>query len=272
MATTYNNVHLPVGYEVAVQTDPTVAGVYTDLGVTMDDGEVVVAYDELKVTGSRAEGLIRAFKNMSVEISATLAQIETSNIHKLMSGATAYAAVAAAPAAASTDTYAIAGWSMAKFIPFLNQNGAGTVPATITVESPALTVLTLGTDYDIIQNENGLWGVAMIDTVAVDPATNALLVKYTHTPSASRGLTMGSASVTITPRAFRIRKLLATGKYFTIIVYSAVNTSGLSLAFPRYDTDTVTTLPITIRGECDATRSDLDQLLSITDQYGIVNN
>ena len=268
----YNNVHLPVGYEVAVQTDPTVAGVYTDLGVTMDDGELTVAYDELKVTGSRAEGLIRAFKNMSVEVSATLAQIELSNLDKLMSGATAYAAVAAAPAAASTDTYAIAGWAKAKFIPFLNQNGAGTVPASISVESPASTTLTLDTDYSVIQNENGLWGVIMLDTVAVVPASNALEINYTHTPSASRGLTMGSASVSITPRSFRIRKLLATGKYFTVIIYSAVNTAGLTLSFPRYDNDTVTTLPITIRGECDVTRTDKDQLLSIVDQYGIVNN
>lgn len=268
----YNNVHLPVGYEVAVQTDPSVAGVYTDLGVTMDDGELTVSYDELKITGSRAEGLIRAFKNFSVEMSATLAQIELSNVNKLMSGASAYAPVDATPAAPSTDTYAIAGWSTAKFIPFLNQNGAGTVPATITVESPASTTLTLNTDYSIVQNENGVWGIILIDTEPVNPAANALLVKYTHTPAASRGLTMGSASVSVTPRAFRIRKLLATGKYFTVIIYSAVNTAGLSLAFPRYDNDSVTTLPITIRGECDVTRSDLDQLLSITDQYGIIDN
>jgi hypothetical protein len=65
---------------------------------------------------------------------------------------------------------------------------------------------------------------------------------------------------------------LAAGKYFTVIIYSAVNTAGLTLSFPRYDNDTVTTLPITIRGECDVTRTDKDQLLSIVDQYGIVNN
>jgi len=268
----YNNVHLPVGYEVAVQTDPAVAGVYTDLGVTMDDGEMAISYDVQKVTGSSGEGLLRAFKNMAVEVSATLAQIELSNVSKLMSGAAPYAAVPASAAAPSTDTYAIAGWAKAKFIPFLNQNGAGTVPASISVESPASTTLTLDTDYSVIQNENGVWGVIMLDTAAVVPASNALEVNYTHTPAASRGLTMGSASVSVTPRSFRIRKQLATGKYFTVIIYSAVNTAGLSLSFPRYDNDSITTLPITIRGECDVSRADLDQLLSITDQFGIADN
>lgn len=271
MATVYNNVHLPVGYELAVQTDPTVAGVFTDLGVTMDDGEVAVSYDELKITGSQAEGILHAIKNPQIQVTASLGQIELSNVHKLMSGATAYASVAASPVSA-TDNYAIAGWSMAKFIPFQNQNGAGTVPTSISVESPNSTVLTLNTDYIIIQNEVGVWGVSMIDTAAVDPATNALEVNYTYTPSASRTLTMGSASVAITPRAFRIRKLLASGKYFTVTIHSGVNSSGLTLAFPRYDTDDITKLPITITGSIDASRADLDQLFSISDQYGIVNN
>lgn len=270
MANVYNNVHLPVGYEFAVQTDPNVAGVFTDLGVTMDDGEVVVSYDELKITGSQAEGILHAIKNPQIQVTASLGQIELSNVHKLMSGATAYASIPADPVA-TTDTYAANGWAVEKLVPFIHQNGAGTVPASITVESPIGTPLTNDTDYIIGQNSTGEWGIFFIDTEAVDP-TKTMEINYTYTPSASRTLTMGSASVAITPRAFRIRKLLASGKYFTVTIHSGVNSSGLTLAFPRYDTDDITKLPITITGSIDATRADLDQLFSISDQYGIVNN
>ena len=264
----YNNVHLPVGYEIAVQTDPSVAGVFTDLGVTMDDGEVVVSYDELKITGSQAEGILHAIKNPQIQVTASLGQIELSNVHKLMSGATAYASVAASPVGVTDEDYLAGAWALNTFIPFVHQNGAGTVPSTITVANYG--ALTLDTDYTI-SVANGIWGITVLDTATTDIA-ETLEINYTYTPSASRTLTMGSASVAITPRAFRIRKLLASGKYFTVTIHSGVNSSGLTLAFPRYDTDDITKLPITITGSIDATRADLDQLFSISDSYGIVDN
>lgn len=265
----YTAVHMPVGYKVEIETTAG-GGVYTDLGVTMNDGTIALTYDTVKTTGSRAEALLNLFKNMSIEATFSLAQQELSNLHKLMSGSTAYASVAAAPVAA-TKTYAIAGWAFAKFIPFEHQNGAGTVPASISVESPNSTVLTLNTDYSIVQDANSKWGIILIDTAAVDPATNALEVNYTYTPSASRTLSMGSASVDVAARALRISKELDTGKWWTMTIYAAVNTSGLTFSLPRYDADDIAVQEITMTGQLDVTRSDLDQLFKIEDQYGIAD-
>lgn len=260
----YVGVHIPAGYKVEIETTAG-SGTYTDLGVTMADGSLAISYDSVKVTGSRAEGLMNFLKNMTAEASFSLAQIELSNVHKLMSGATAYAPVAG-DATAATDSYAANGWAVEKFIPFKNQNGAGTVPTSITVESPLSTVLTNDTDYIICQDANGKWGVMFIDTVAVDP-TNAMEINYTYTPSASRTLSMGSASVDIAARALKMSKQLDTGKWFTVTLYAAVNTSGLTFSFPRYDVDEPAVLEVTMTGQLDTTRTDLDQLLKIEDQY-----
>lgn len=264
----YVGVHIPAGYKVEIETTAG-SGTYTDLGVTMADGSLSISYDSVKVTGSRAEGLMNFIKNMSAEAVFSLAQIELSNVHKLMSGATAYAAVAASPVS-TTDSYLGSAWAVSTFIPFAHQNGAGTVPSSITVESPINTPLVLDTDYMVVQDEGGKWGILFIDTVAVDP-TNTMEINYTYTPSASRTLSMGSASVDIAARALKLSKELDTGKWFTVTLYAAVNTSGLTFSFPRYDADEPAVLEVTMTGQLDTTRTDLDQLLKIEDQYAVSN-
>jgi len=264
----YTSVHLPVGYKVEIETTPG-SGTFTDLGVTMNEGSLNFTYDAIKVTGSRAEGVLNFFKNMSLEASFSLLQQELSNIHKLMSGATAYDTVDGTPVAA-TDSYLANAWVAEKFYPFANQNGDGTVPASITVECPLATVLTNDTDYVIGQDGNGKWGIFFIDTVAVDP-TKAMEINYTYTPSASRTLTAGSSSVDISTRVMKISKELDTGKWWTMTVYAAVNTSGLSFSLPRYDSDEPSVLEVTMTGQLDTTRSELDKLFSISDSFGVAD-
>lgn len=262
----YSGVHLPRGYEVAVKND---VDAWVDLGVTMEGGTLEATYETTKITGSRAESILTAFREFVVNASFTLAQIDLSNINLLMSGATSYSTVAATPVAVSDEDIATGSWALETFIPFANQNADGTEPASITVANAG--ALVLGTDYLVIEGNDGQWGVYILDTVDTDIA-ETLELNYTYTPADSTELSMGSSSVEITPRAFRIRKNLGTDaapKYFGVEIYSATNEAGLSLSFPRYDEDGITTLPVSLVGSLDTTRSDLDQLLKITDEYNV---
>jgi len=268
MATTYKAVHLPVGYEVAIQTDTATPDVYTELGVTMNEGSLAFAYDTVKVTGSRAEGVLNFIKNLSLEATFTLLQIELSNINKLMSGATTYAAVAGTPVAGATMTLVANDWDFNVFYPFTNQQGAGTVPTAISLANDGAIVLN--TDYFIMQNDEGKWGFMVIDTADTDTAFN-LVATYTYTPSASRTLSAGAASVDITPRSLRIRKLLDTGKYWTMYIYAAVNSSGLTFSLPRYDADEPSILEVVMTGQLDTDRAAQDQLFKIVDEFGITD-
>ncbi len=268
MATTYKAVHLPVGYEVAIQTDPAVPDVYTDLGVTMNEGSLAFSYDAVKVTGSRAEGVLNFFKNMVMEAAFTLMQQELSNIAKLLSGAGSYAVVAGTPVVGATQTLVALAWAFDKFYAFEHQQGAGTVPTAVSVVNNG--ALAEQTDYFIMQDASGKWGIMVIDTAATDVAYN-LVITYTYTPAAKRTLSAGSASVDVTPRSLRIRKLLDTGKYWTMYIYAAVNSGGLSFSLPRYDADEPSILEVTMSGQLDTARSDLDQLFKIEDEFGITD-
>ena len=266
MATSYKSVHLPVGYEVAIQTDPATPDVYTDLGVTMNEGSLAFSYDSVKITGSKAEGVLNYNKNMALEATFTLLQQDLNNINKLMTGTTSYAAVAGTPVAGATQTLVANAWSFDKFYPFEHQQGTGVVPTAISLANDGAIVEQ--TDYFIMQDASGKWGFMVIDTVDTDTAFN-LVATYTYTPSASRTLSAGSSSVDIVPRSLRIRKLLDTGKYWTMIIYAAVNSGGLNFSLPRYDADEPSVLEVVMTGQLDTARADLDQLFKITDEYGI---
>jgi hypothetical protein len=263
----YTSVHLPVGYKVEVETTAG-SGTYTDLGVTMNEGTLNFTYDAVKVTGSKAENVLNFFKNMQLEASFTLLQQELSNIHKLMSGATTYAVVAGTPVVGATQTLVANAWDYKKFYAFEHQQGAGTVPSTISAVNDGAIVAD--TDYYITQDEAGKWGFVVIDTVDTDKAYN-LVFTYTYTPNASRTLSAGSASIDVLARSFRISKVLDTGKTWTMVIYAGVNTAGLSFSLPRYDSDEPSILECTITGQLDTTRTDLDQLFKITDEFGITD-
>ena len=261
----YSNVHLPRGYEVAIQTDPSVPGVYTDLGVTYDDGTLEFSYDTTKWTGSQGEKLKTFFQNMAVTASFTLAQLNLANIHKLMSGGAGLVNTSGVLVSGATQTIASGAWNYDAFIPIANQNGSG---AEVVVNS-----VTLGTDGAIVEGTDyikakvaGVWGIVILDSIGVTTEAQSVVINYDYTPNASTGLTVGSSSVDITPRSLRIRKSNSSGKYFTAFIYAAVNEAGLSMSFPRWDSTDPVTLPVSMVGQLDENRTDLDQLFSIVDE------
>jgi hypothetical protein len=260
----YNCVHLPAGYKVEIETTAG-SGTFTDLGVTMADGSLAWTYDTLKITGSRAEAIKNAYKNMKMEASFSLAQLDLANIAKLTGGATAYTAQIGTPVVGATYTLVADTWEYNTFYPFPHQQYDGVVPTTISAANDGAIVAD--TDYYIMQGDDGLWGFMVLDTVDTDNAYN-LVFTYSYTPATSRTLTGGSASVDIAARAMKISKELDTGKWWIMTIYAAVNTAGLTFTLPRYDADDISTLDVTMEGQLDTTRTDLDQLFSIVDQYG----
>jgi len=259
----YKCIHLPVGYQVAIKssTDPD----WVDLGVTKDAGTLEFTYDAIKVTGSQAEPVQNYAKNMVMNATMSLYQQELSNINRLMAGVTNYSSTAATPVNVVDENVAV-GWARETFIPFANQSYNGTVPTGITVENPTVALVN-DTDYIIMQS-NGKWGIMVLDTRGT--LSSALNLTYTYTPAASRTLTAGASSINVAPRQLRIRKLLdaSANKYWTVYIYAAVNTNGLSFSLPRYDEDEPSALEVQMSGQLDTSRTSMDQLFSIVDEFG----
>ena len=253
----YAGVHLPVGYEVAVKND---GGTFVDLGVTNEAGTIEATYETVKWTGSRAEAIKTFYKEFTVSATMSLAQIQLENINLLMSGGTDYTTTAAEEVDGAEQTLAGGSWAEDTWYKFEGQQAAGTAPTAVSMANDGDL-----TAFELVKVGNE-WGFVVQTATDTD---DDLVVTYTYTPAASKHLSMGSQSVDITPRAVRIRKNLGTiadPKYFSVEIYAAVNEAGLSLSFPRYDADDIQALEVSLTGQLDVTRSDLDQLLKITDE------
>ena len=260
----YDKVMLPRGLEVAIQSDPEVPGVYTDLGVIYNEGSIEFTYDRTEWTGSQGEKIKTFLQNMQITASFDLAQLKLENINKLMSGASDYTAVPGTLVTGHVQTFVNGSWEREVFIPFDKKQANGTAPASLVVTNPGS--LVLGTDY-IVTKSGDDWGVIVLATRG--NLANNLVFTYNYTPAESKTITVGSSSVEVKPRSLRIRQNQGTNaapKYLTAVIHSATNEGGLSLTFARWDSDTPQLVPITMIGRVDTERTDLDQLFSFTDE------
>ena len=260
----YSGVHLPSGYDVLVKDD---AGSWVDLGVTMEGGSLEATYETTKITGSQAEKILTAFRQFSVSSTFTLAQIKLENIQLLMSGATSYSATAATTED-KTENIASGDWAYDTVYSFEHQSEDGSKPTSIVIENPSGTTLTENTDYVIVES-GGQWGYYILSGATAPDDTADLDIAYTIQILEKTELTMGDRSVEVAPRAFKIQKNLGTDsspKYFGVEIYSATNENGLTLSFPRYDEEDITTLEVQLTGDLDTTRGDLDKLLRVFDE------
>lgn len=266
----YNNIHLPKGYEVAMKeaTDND----WVDLGVTYNEASLGVEYSQVKITGSQAEDVLNYVKDMIINGNFTLIQQDLRIVSRLLGGASAYTAQAGTLDAGAIQTVDSGDWGYNDPIRVENQNGDGSALTINSVTGGTDGLLVSGTDYYEGTDEFGRTVITIIDSATVTTEAQDMVIDYDYTPSASRTMTAGSSSVSITPYQLRFRKQLASGTYYTVYIYSAVNTNGFSITMPRHDADEPNILEFAIQGQVDTARTDLDQLFSIVDEYGIADN
>lgn len=80
-----------------------------------------------------------------------------------------------------------------KFYPITNQNGDGTSPTINSVTGATDGAFTAHDDHQIVQNEDGVWGI-VFNTVAggshITTLSQAVTINYDYTPNASESLTL----------------------------------------------------------------------------------
>jgi hypothetical protein len=250
-------IDVPSGYEFAFKRPADLD--YIDMGPTANDAVGTMESEDVEVTSSTGTLLKKFRKNATIDLTLSFYQRFFEKMSAIMGGFTNYTVQAAAPIAVTDEDYLTTEWALNTFIPFKNQNGAGTVPASISVLNDGL--LTLNTDYIVLQ-VGQQWGIIVLDTVNTDIA-ETLEINYTYTPNAKEVMSVGSSAITLTPFAIRLRKPLDGGKYETAYIYSVTNENGLNLSMARHDADDVDITEVTLRGRIDTTRSSGDQLFRL---------
>lgn len=134
------------------------------------------------------------------------------------------------------------------------QNAAGTVQTINSVTSDpdgTPVVLVEDTDYTMVKNANGEWGIVFIDTADYDP-TKAITVDYDYTPAAS--VKYQSGDKTVLPWFLCRVTTKNDGSPHVTTIYKCKIKVGKKWTYPKDDdTDRRVKVPLEIIGKPDAT-------------------
>lgn len=264
----YGSVQIPAGCSVAV--GDTVGELATgDLGVLKGDATLEISYTPIKVLGSKAESLVDYMKDMKVNGAFELYQLYLPNIVEFLAGVATVTATAGVEVAGHTQDWAADTTAAGTFYPFDMQQSAGTTPTAISVAGdPDGTpdAYVLNTDYRVIQ-VNGIWGLLFV-TGSKYTVGELIRATYTITPASAQTLKMGAATASITPKIVQFSKTIS-GKIYRARLWSATADGGLTITFPDSAGDEPASLPISIVGSLDTTKTSGEQLIEIYDEIGI---
>lgn len=171
-----------------------------------------------KLTFTKNEALNQAFHAL---VRGTLDTI-TETAGSLVSGA--------------TQILVSGSWIINKFYPIEHQNGDKTVPTIVSVVGSIDGALAENDDYDIIQNEAGVWGIVMQDftpATTLSTLSQNITITYDYTPNAS--WTAKGGKNTEIPRFMCRITCKNDNKTFHWIGYYGRVTKGLNFPFAKDD-------------------------------------
>ena len=262
MKSEYAGIHIPAG--CTMYAGETVDSL-VDLGVIPDDvdSQIEITYDVSRVQGSKGETVLESIRNMVAKATTELYQINLEHINMLVGGVMNVTKTAASKV--SDEEHVIAkGWAKGALLPLPGRNADGSAPE-ITQILNGETPLTEATDY-IVASADGRYGIIVLDGSSAVP-TSPLTVTYSYTPTASVKATMGDGNVEARACVVRFSKTVE-GRLFQVTIYKAVKTDGITLGFPAITSEDIPSLPVTMEGRIDYSRSGGDQLLEIVDEIG----
>lgn len=259
LKTNYAGIHIPAGCTVSV--GETVESLI-DLGVIPEetDSNITITYDTTKVQGSKLEQVVNYVRNMTAKGTSALYQVNLENLNKLSGGIMNITKSAGAIVTGDTHVISAPVKQVLYMLPGQNANKAA---PTITKVMRGSTEIAADTGYVLSKDSAGNWGIMFLTITG----TTDITITYSYTPAAYTKATMGDAALSINPKVVRFEKEV-NGKKFSVTLYSAIMTNGLSLSFPAASNENIPSIPIEIEGSLDVSRASGDQLLEIIDEIG----
>jgi hypothetical protein len=259
-------VHIPDGCTVEISDDLLT---WTNLGVLIDDTTMEHTWDAVKFNAANIKNLLNYGKNHLLNAAFTIGELYADNIADISGGMYTLTNTAGTPVAGATQSVA-SGYDYDTFIPIANQNGDGsaiTINSVTQDPSGTPTPLVLDTDY-FKGFSNGIYGIWVKDTATSDNAFD-FEIDYDYTPNASKKLTAGTSSITITPKALRFKHTDSNSKSRYMVVYSAIVQPGFTFTFGSAENEGIETIAITMQGDLDTSRADGDQLFAWYDEQAV---
>jgi len=154
----------------------------------------------------------------------------------------------------ATQTIYSGSWVYNQFTPIKNQNGSGATIAITSVTAATDGVLAAALDYFLVKNDDGIYGIIIVDSSKVTTQAQNIAIVYNYTPNASVNYFTGGKSV-LTPFYMRLKNTDENGKVatWTMLGPCTIN-SGDEMAFKKYNADDArVSIPVKIKVRRDIT-------------------
>lgn len=246
---------------------------FADVGVMGSAVQFTLNGELTQVFTQNAGATEKVWRNMSMAVApGDLLSWDSSILEKIMGGLFVRTAVAGTPVVDDLQII-LPGYVYSKIYNFEKQQASGAVPSAISLAQESAvgsgvysTPLVLDTDYHIVRNGNGEWGVVLLDTATVDN-TLGVQITYSYTPAAGAYLKAGTTRHILSNIAVRFRHYTDTdlGLYdFEVYLYKvSADPGSLVLNKRGANEDGVDTWTIGLTADIDTDRTDKDQLVSI---------
>jgi len=142
----------------------------------------------------KADDTGTVFKGLKPEVRIEgefLENIDRDLLSQLLGGTTND--VAGTPVVGATQVYTAGEWAVNTLYPFDNQNGDGTVPTVASVVGSVDGAFLANDDYDLVVDDNGLWGIVFQDlgsSTTSTTLTQTVTITYGYTPNAAEEFTL----------------------------------------------------------------------------------
>lgn len=183
-------------------------------------------------------------------------------LENLFKGLITKTVVAGTPVAGATDPIDGTGKDFGDFLEIEFQNGDGSALTINSVTGSVDGALVADTDFQLVKNGQGKYGIAIIDSATVTTMTQTFTVDYDYTPNASSTVAGGTSKVS-TPRYVKIEGASADDptKKRTVILTSAVPEADLVLPFlDTEEAGDVGVIPVTMTNDKNASWSFTDEI------------
>ena len=201
-----------------------------------------------RVEFDNANGLDYFVKGDRINIAFDLCEINMDTIAVLDAGHVILSTVAGVEVAGATQVIASGDWNYNTFIQIENQMGDGTSPTVNSVTLGTDGALVEETDYFVSQNENGEWGVFIIDSATVTTLNQTVTIDYDYTPNASKKLTVNQSGKK-TAKVMRIINEDNDGKLFKLDIENGTNKSPITFDFAGDEEEDVAVMAVEFHGD-----------------------
>jgi len=219
----------------------------TDIGA-LRDPQFESLQENQEIEFDNVDRLRKFVKGDRAMISFDLAEINFENLAELDDGLVNLTTNDGSTVTGAQQQVAAGDWNYNDFIKLENQNGDGSQPTVNSVTAGSDGSLTEETDLYVVTDEDGDWGIMVVDSTNLSTEDQTLTIDYDYTPAASKTLTFNEDG-SRNEKVMRIINENAAGEEFRIDLINGTNFTPVSIDYAADNEDDVAILPIEFQAD-----------------------